>query len=89
VDAEEAIPELLARLERIHQPCCPDPSEACSCQTCREPWPCDTARLVAHIRSLEAALKSMEPAIAYAIGKTWKPEDFAEYRRLAALGEAQ
>lgn len=56
----ETTPELLSRLEREHvrriKGC---PCSVCSreCQTCKNmtTWPCDTARLVAHARSLEAA----------------------------------
>ena len=51
--------ELLSRMEREHvqRPCCESP--ACPwpsvCNRCLVDWPCDTARLVAHARSLEAA----------------------------------
>ena len=81
--------ELLSRMEREHV------QQGHLCVGCWDAgtddyWlPCDVARVVAHARSLEAALESFAPAIAYAMAKTWKPEDFAEYRRLAALGEAQ
>jgi hypothetical protein len=58
--AEESIPELLARLEREHPKRASrltDPRFGHFCGKCIVTWPCDIARLVAHIRSLEAAQK--------------------------------
>jgi hypothetical protein len=51
---EESIPELLARIERKHSEVIfygGGHSGRCCCGVV---WPCDIARLVAHIRSLEA-----------------------------------
>jgi hypothetical protein len=57
---EESIPELLARLERKHSEVIfynGGHSGRCCCGTL---WPCDTARVVAHARSLEAALREIQ-----------------------------
>ena len=57
----ETTEELLSRMEREHvqRPCCESP--ACPwpsvCNRCLVDWPCETARLVAHARSLAAALR--------------------------------
>jgi hypothetical protein len=55
----ETTEELLSRMEREHVPCPGKGSAEPHNEHCMEdwgaPWPCDVARLVAHIRSLEAA----------------------------------
>jgi hypothetical protein len=89
----ETIPELLARLEREHAPCelCSKSSQYvphCAANHGRhhETVPCDVARLVAHIRSMEATLTELAdwPDGGNRYGQTHMKE-FAR----AALGEAQ
>ena len=66
MDAEESIPELLARLEREHvQAAYVTASGEPCCLECQEAWPCDSARLVAHIRSLELP-KGLEDIVEWA-----------------------
>ena len=55
----ETTEELLSRMEREHVPCPGNGSDEPHNEHCMEdwgePWPCDSALLVAHGRSLEAA----------------------------------
>ena len=56
---EKSIPEMLARLEREHVPNIYHPNRCAKCESYdgfEKAWPCERARLVAHARSLEAAL---------------------------------
>ena len=70
----ETTEELLARLEREHVA---DPKYPELCRECYEQslFPCETARVVAHARSLGAALLEYDHSYA----REWR----------AALGEAQ
>jgi hypothetical protein len=78
----ETIPELLDRLERHHTRTDRSSTrrEVWACSTCIVAWPCSVARVVAHARSLEAALKVV-----------WDSADIKDiYGTVAAaLGEAQ
>jgi hypothetical protein len=85
VDAEESIPELLARLDREHakrdSQLAKHPRFAHFCGKCLTDWPCETARLVAHIRSLEAALGDC----LHRLGNMWirldvPPEEWARLK---------
>jgi hypothetical protein len=84
----ETIPELLASLEREHvrNPIGQGAAVGERC-VCGERWPCqsDSARLVAHARSLEAALRELLFAIEG--GLPTKTQIYHDVR--AALGEAQ
>lgn len=101
---EESIPELLARLEREHKR---EEGETfdgedftngpwCNSYDHDAPpveWPCETARLVAHIRSLEAAIRKLEAAKetneGIEFGFKYVPVEDAYYDLLDILGEAQ
>jgi hypothetical protein len=94
VDAEESIPELLARLEREHvQAAYVTASGEPCCLECQEAWPCDVARVVAHARSLEAAIRKLEAAKetneGIEFGFKYVPVEDAYYDLLDILGEAQ
>jgi hypothetical protein len=85
----ETIPDLLARLEREHVP---DPKYPELCLTCYEQWlwPCDTAKLVAHARSLDAWIRNH--AMDHPLGMECAMElvDMLDIDLgRAALGEAQ
>jgi hypothetical protein len=95
----ETIPELLTRLEREHVPCEEPFGEAhcagCEYDGCDSDWPCSTARVVAHARSLEAALRwwlcDEHKTEKVAMGDHCLNQD-CQYARIpvrAALGEAQ
>jgi hypothetical protein len=89
----ETTEELLSRMEREHVPCPGNGSAEPHNEHCMEdwgaPWPCDSARLVAHIRSLEAALTKIAEST-----HAWESDAVADALHelgdpWAALGEAQ
>ena len=101
---EESIPELLARFEREHRNCScwgencgvskhPKADWNSHCPRCFVTYPCGTARLVGHIRSLEAAIRKLEAAKetneGIEFGFKYVPVEDAYYDLLDILGEAQ
>jgi hypothetical protein len=76
----ETIPDLLARLERAHVSG-GESNGRKFCQCCGQWWPCTEARVVAHIRSLEAALGDC----LHRLGNMWirldvPPEEWARLK---------
>jgi hypothetical protein len=90
--AEESIPELLARLEREHPKRASrltDPRFGHFCGKCIVTWPCDIARLVAHIRSLEQTLGASSRICPHSFRHAECAACNYQAGWRAALGEAQ